>query len=76
MSCIQVSKGGKNTWENLVTACKDCNQRKGNQTLKQLGWRLRTTPREPSPHEMGIVVRHVHAVPVAQASDWHAVAQA
>ena len=26
------SKGGKNTWENLVAACKPCNQKKGAKT--------------------------------------------
>lgn len=26
------SRGGQNTWENLVAACKKCNQRKGNRT--------------------------------------------
>lgn len=29
---IPRSKGGKNTWTNLVTACKKCNQKKGNRT--------------------------------------------
>jgi len=29
---VPKSRGGKNTWQNLVTACKRCNQRKGNRT--------------------------------------------
>jgi 5-methylcytosine-specific restriction endonuclease McrA len=29
---IPKSRGGINTWENLVTACKKCNQKKANQT--------------------------------------------
>jgi 5-methylcytosine-specific restriction endonuclease McrA len=27
---IPRSKGGKTTWENIVTSCKSCNERKGN----------------------------------------------
>jgi 5-methylcytosine-specific restriction endonuclease McrA len=29
---IPKSRGGKNSWKNLVAACKKCNQRKGNRT--------------------------------------------
>jgi 5-methylcytosine-specific restriction endonuclease McrA len=29
---IPKSRGGENNWENLVTACEKCNQRKGNRT--------------------------------------------
>tara|TARA_R110002020_G_scaffold466237_1_gene688661 strand:- start:340 stop:852 length:513 start_codon:yes stop_codon:yes gene_type:complete len=34
---IPKSRGGKNTWKNLVTACKKCNQRKGNKTPEESG---------------------------------------
>lgn len=33
---IPKSHGGKLTWENTVTACKDCNFRKGNRIIKPL----------------------------------------
>jgi 5-methylcytosine-specific restriction endonuclease McrA len=39
--------GGVHRWENVVLACARCNNRKGNQTLAELGWRLRTTPYAP-----------------------------
>lgn len=42
------SKGGTNTWENLVACCFGCNNRKGDKTLAELGWRLTFTPRMPS----------------------------
>tara|TARA_A100000164_G_scaffold378676_1_gene420885 strand:+ start:616 stop:1152 length:537 start_codon:yes stop_codon:yes gene_type:complete len=29
------SRGGQNTWQNLVSACKKCNQKKGNKTPKE-----------------------------------------
>lgn len=36
-----VSKGGLNDWANVRAACTDCNSKKGNQTLSELGWKLR-----------------------------------
>tara|TARA_B100000427_G_C15257527_1_gene485052 strand:+ start:153 stop:674 length:522 start_codon:yes stop_codon:yes gene_type:complete len=41
------SKGGKNTWENLVAACKKCNQRKGNRTPTEANMCLIKPPRAP-----------------------------
>ena len=34
---IPKSKGGKNTYENTVTACRGCNNYKGNKTLQEAG---------------------------------------
>ena len=31
------SRGGKNTWENLVAACMKCNQKKGSRTPQESG---------------------------------------
>lgn len=42
------SKGGKNTWENLVTSCKKCNFKKANKSLKETNMRLLKEPKEPS----------------------------
>lgn len=41
------SRGGASTWENVVTACKSCNQRKGNRSLKDCGMALRSKPAKP-----------------------------
>ncbi len=41
------SKGGKNTWFNLVAACKKCNQKKGNKTPDQAGMKLIREPFRP-----------------------------
>ena len=38
------SRGGKNTWENLVTACQSCNNRKRDRTPEEAGMTLLTTP--------------------------------
>jgi 5-methylcytosine-specific restriction endonuclease McrA len=39
--------GGENTWQNLVAACKGCNQLKGGQTPDEAGMPLMTTPGPP-----------------------------
>ena len=31
------SRGGKETWDNLVTACKPCNSKKGDRTPEEAG---------------------------------------
>jgi 5-methylcytosine-specific restriction endonuclease McrA len=41
------SRGGKDTWENLVACCLKCNNAKGDRTLSEIGWSLKTTPRMP-----------------------------
>lgn len=45
---IPRSQGGKDTWENLVCACFDCNRRKGERTPREAGMRLLRKPRKPS----------------------------
>jgi 5-methylcytosine-specific restriction endonuclease McrA len=45
---IPRSRGGTDSWENLVTACIPCNNRKGNRTPEEAGMRLRTQPRKPN----------------------------
>jgi 5-methylcytosine-specific restriction endonuclease McrA len=39
--------GGDHSWENLVTACPECNRKKGGRTLKQARMTLRKKPYEP-----------------------------
>ena len=41
------SRGGQNTWENLVAACKKCNQKKGSRTPKESGMRPLRKPFRP-----------------------------
>ncbi|MGI8644524.1 MAG: HNH endonuclease [Thermomicrobiales bacterium] len=41
------SRGGGHTWENLVSACKSCNHRKGGKSPQQARMLLRTDPKEP-----------------------------
>lgn len=48
------SKGGKNTWENMVTCKRGVNQRKGSRSLKESGLKLIRQPKQPSRAELVI----------------------
>ena len=41
------SRGGADSWENLVACCLRCNNIKGDRTPQEMGWSLRTIPRPP-----------------------------
>lgn len=45
---IPVTQGGTKSWENIVTACVDCNTRKGGRTPEEAGMPLVRAPRRPS----------------------------
>jgi 5-methylcytosine-specific restriction endonuclease McrA len=42
------SLGGEESWENLVCACQECNNRKGDHSLKSSGMHLMRKPKRPS----------------------------
>lgn len=42
------SRGGKDTWENLVACCLRCNNNKGDKTPAEMGWELKITPKMPT----------------------------
>jgi 5-methylcytosine-specific restriction endonuclease McrA len=42
------SRGGGDSWENIVTACARCNHQKGNRTPREAGMVLRSQPRRPA----------------------------
>ena len=41
------SRGGRDSWENLVACCQRCNNTKGDRTPQEMSWELRLTPRPP-----------------------------
>jgi 5-methylcytosine-specific restriction endonuclease McrA len=45
---VPLSKGGRDTWQNVVAACRHCNARKGNRTPQQAGMPLLAVPYRPS----------------------------
>jgi 5-methylcytosine-specific restriction endonuclease McrA len=50
---LPVSRGGENRWENVVTSCSPCNNRKGDRTPEEARMPLLSAPGEPN---------HVHLV--------------
>ncbi len=45
---VPVVQGGPKSWENIVTACKPCNQRKGGRTPQQAAMKLVHNPSQPT----------------------------
>lgn len=57
-----VSRGGKDVWMNVVTACRSCNQRKDNRRPERAGMTLLYTPYVPNKAEYLILSnRHILA---------------
>ncbi len=46
------SRGGRTTWNNVVTACQSCNLHKGNRSLAESGMTLRHQPYRPTTYEL------------------------
>jgi hypothetical protein len=44
---VPTSRGGKDIWENVVTACISCNNKKGDKLLKDTGMELNVKPTVP-----------------------------
>lgn len=42
------SKGGATDWDNIVTACRSCNNEKADKTLSELKITLKKKPKEPT----------------------------
>ena len=43
-----ISRGGSDTWNNVVSACKRCNHFKGNRTPEEAGLQLIAVPFSPT----------------------------
>jgi len=49
---IPRSRGGRTTWENVVTACSCCNLKKGSRLPRECGMWPRNPPRQPTSWEL------------------------
>jgi 5-methylcytosine-specific restriction endonuclease McrA len=49
---IPRSRGGRTTWENIVTACAPCNLAKGGRTPREAGVTPHRAPRRPTMYEL------------------------
>jgi hypothetical protein len=56
---VPVSRGGKDTWDNVVTACHTCNHRKDNLLLEEIGMKLLAVPYVPNRAE-GLILENRH----------------
>lgn len=56
------SRGGLSSWQNLVSACKECNNRKAARTPEEAGMMLRVEPYDPA-HSYR-VAGYVERIPV------------
>jgi len=56
------SRGGPDTWENLVWSAKDVNQRKGNRLPHEAGLKLLKTPRAPKELPVSALIHNAHGV--------------
>jgi 5-methylcytosine-specific restriction endonuclease McrA len=43
------SRGGRSTWDNVVTSCAPCNSRKGDLLPREANMQLRRAPKAPAP---------------------------
>jgi 5-methylcytosine-specific restriction endonuclease McrA len=50
---LPISRGGGNSWDNVVASCSPCNNKKGGRLPEEAGLKLLTDPKEPN---------HVHLV--------------
>ncbi|HEX7117549.1 MAG TPA: HNH endonuclease [Longimicrobiales bacterium] len=57
-----LSRGGGNTWDNVLTACSPCNNRKGSRLPEEAGLHPLSTPAEPNYVELVWAVRRVTPV--------------
>jgi 5-methylcytosine-specific restriction endonuclease McrA len=56
------SRGGADTWENLVWSSKDVNARKGNRLPHEAGLKLLSTPRAPKELPVSALIRNAHGI--------------
>ena len=59
------SRGGADTWENLVWSAKDVNQRKADRLPHEAGLKLLSTPRAPKERPAMSFIRNSHEI-----ADW------
>lgn len=60
---VPLCRGGTNTWENMVTSCGACNNRKGSSTLAASGMKLARAPVRPDALEERGIVQVSESVP-------------
>lgn len=60
---VPKSRGGAHTWENLVSACKGCNHRKGGKSPEEARMRLLNQPKEPRVSPYYVFIQKLQSSP-------------
>jgi 5-methylcytosine-specific restriction endonuclease McrA len=60
---VPLSKGGRSSWDNVVTACVPCNSKKGSRAPVDAGMALIRLPKKPAGHPMlrSVWIGHCHS---------------
>jgi len=59
------SRGGEDSWENCVWACKQVNGKKANRLPQEAGLQLLKEPKAPKPMPVSMTIRNPHGI-----ADW------
>jgi 5-methylcytosine-specific restriction endonuclease McrA len=70
---IPRSRGGRTSWENIVTACVPCNKLKADRTPSEVGMKLLRQPRKPAYLPLVTVKMNTKSVPIEWRPYWTAV---
>lgn len=62
---VPKSRGGKTSWDNIVTACLPCNAKKADRTPKEAKMPLRTKPTKPAARSYNRLVFNIPKTPEA-----------
>jgi 5-methylcytosine-specific restriction endonuclease McrA len=60
---VPVAKGGRRSWDNIVTACQPCNRKKDDRSPADAGMTLIRTPRRPTASARFRVSIGIHKTP-------------
>jgi 5-methylcytosine-specific restriction endonuclease McrA len=64
---IPRKRGGRTVWDNIVTACKPCNSRKGSKTCDEVGMFPKNLPVKPKSLPLVPPIRDLSRAP----EEWH-----
>ena len=58
IDCDGRYRGGEHTWENVVSACADCNRKKAGKTPREANMKLIRTPLPPTGNPLFVIPYH------------------
>jgi 5-methylcytosine-specific restriction endonuclease McrA len=58
---LPISRGGKDSWTNLIACCKPCNAKKANKTPEEAGMKLLSKPSVPTRRVLAVKYINKHS---------------